>query len=68
MAVLDGRAGHPDDVAEAVHRALTALHPQTKYSVGPDMDRLLALAALPDTEREEALMQAVSSLLEGSPV
>lgn len=67
MAALDRQAGHPDEVAEAVHRALTDPEPQTKYSVGPDMDRLLALAALPDAEREETLMQTVSSLPGGSP-
>lgn len=67
MDALDQQAGHPDEVAETVHRALTDPDPQPKYSVGPGMDDLLALASLPDTEREEALMQAVSSMLDASP-
>lgn len=62
VAVLDRQAGHPDEVAETIHRALTEAQPATKYSIGPGMDDLLALAALPDTEREQALMQTVSSL------
>lgn len=62
VAVLDRQAGHPDEIAETIHRALTEPHPETKYSIGPGMDDLLALAALPDTEREQALMQTLSSL------
>lgn len=63
IAVLNSRAGHPDEVAETVHRALTDPEPQTKCSLGPNMDDLLALASLPDAERERALAQAVSSLI-----
>lgn len=63
IAGLDAGAGHPDEVAEAVHRALTDPEPQTKYSVGPEMDTLLGLAKLPDTEREEALGQMLSQVV-----
>lgn len=62
VAALDRQAGHPDEVAETIHRALTEPQPETKYSIGAGMDDLLAMAALPDTEREQALMQTVSSL------
>lgn len=63
MAVLNSQAGHPDEVAETVHRALTDPEPQAKYSLGPGMDDLLALASLPDAEREQALAKTVSSLI-----
>lgn len=62
IAALDARAGHPDEVAETVHHALTDPEPQTKYSIGPDMDTLLDVAKLPDVEREATLGRMLAQI------
>lgn len=68
IPALDRQAGHPDEVAETVHRALTDPEPQTKYVVGPGTEDLMAIASLPDLEREQALAQAMSSVVEAASV
>jgi NAD(P)-dependent dehydrogenase (short-subunit alcohol dehydrogenase family) len=45
-------AGPPADVSDAVLRALTDPEPLTRYPIGPMMDQLPALLAMPDTERD----------------
>lgn len=64
IPALDRQAGHPDEVAETVHRALTEADPQTTYVVGPGTEDLMAIASLPDREREQALAQAMASVVE----
>ena len=62
ISALDGIAGDPVEVAEAVHQALTTQTPQAIYSVGPQMDTLLQVARLPDAERDAALGEMVTQL------
>jgi NAD(P)-dependent dehydrogenase (short-subunit alcohol dehydrogenase family) len=66
IPALDRQAGHPDEVAEMVHRALTEPEPQTKYVVGPGTEDLMAIASLPDRDREQALAQAMSSVVKAA--
>ncbi len=51
--VDSGAAGHRH-VVEAVHHALTAESPQTRYLAGPDTPQWMEMAALPDRERDAA--------------
>ena len=44
------------EVSEAVLQALTAPQPKTRYPVGPHMDTLDALVAMPDRERDQVAM------------
>jgi len=48
-------AGSPGYAASAVREALTSLSPKTRYAAGPDAEQFLALASLPDDERDRAL-------------
>jgi hypothetical protein len=40
---------------EAVREALTSASPKTRYVAAPDAQQVLALASLPDHERDKAL-------------
>ena len=44
------------DVSVAVRHALTDPEPKTRYAVGPHMDQLDALVAMPDRERDQFAM------------
>jgi NAD(P)-dependent dehydrogenase (short-subunit alcohol dehydrogenase family) len=44
------------DVSVAVRHALTDSEPKTRYAVGPHMDQLDALVAMPDRERDQFAM------------
>lgn len=53
---MEGVAGPLGEVSQAVLRALTDPEPKARYPVGPHMDQLDALAALPDRERDRFAM------------
>lgn len=48
----EATAGPASEVSAAVHEALTAPAPRTRYPVGPYMDQLEQFAAMPDRERD----------------
>lgn len=57
-AMLDGLesvAGSPDHAVSAVREALTSPSPRTRYVAAANAADLVALAALPDEQRDEAL-------------
>ena len=49
---MEAGVGPAGDVSQAVLQALTDPEPRTRYPVGPHMDQLDALAAMPDRERD----------------
>ena len=51
---VDSGAADHQHVVEAVHRALTAESPHTRYLAGPDTSQWMEMAALPDRERDAA--------------
>ena len=53
---MEAGVGPARDISEAVLRALTDPEPKTRYPVGPHMDTLEALAAMPDRERDHIAM------------
>lgn len=55
----EGAADH-HHVVEAVHHALTAASPQTRYLAGPDTPQWMEMAALPDRERDAAFAKMFS--------
>jgi NAD(P)-dependent dehydrogenase (short-subunit alcohol dehydrogenase family) len=56
VAGLDTRAPHAQPVADAILEALTAPAPEPRYAVGQDAPELLALAAMPDRQRDGILL------------
>lgn len=55
----EGAADH-HFVVEAVHHALTADSPKTRYLAGPDTSQWMEMAALPDRERDAAFAKMFS--------
>lgn len=55
----EGAADH-HFVVEAVHHALTADTPKTRYLAGPDTSQWMEMAALPDRERDAAFAKMFS--------
>ena len=55
VAQVDPTAADHDHVVQAVHDALTAETPHTRYLAGPDAAEFMQMAALPDLERDAAL-------------
>lgn len=55
----EGAADH-HFVVEAVHHALTADSPKTRYLAGPDTSQWMEMAALPDRERDAAFAKMLS--------
>jgi hypothetical protein len=49
---MEAGVGPAGDVSQAVLQALTDPEPRTRYPVGPHMDQLDALGAMPDRERD----------------
>lgn len=56
VAGLDANAPHAQPVADAILAALTAPVPETRYIVGEDAPQILALAAMPDRQRDAILL------------
>jgi NAD(P)-dependent dehydrogenase (short-subunit alcohol dehydrogenase family) len=54
---VDSGAADHLHVVEAVHHALTAESPNTRYLVGPDTQQWMETAALPDRERDAAFLK-----------
>jgi NAD(P)-dependent dehydrogenase (short-subunit alcohol dehydrogenase family) len=54
---LDGGAADHHHVTEAVYRALTDEPPATRYPAGPDAEQFIAMAAVPDRERDSQFKQ-----------
>ena len=55
VAQVDPTAADHEYVVQAVHDALTAETPHSRYLAGPDTAQFMQLAALPDVERDAAL-------------
>jgi NAD(P)-dependent dehydrogenase (short-subunit alcohol dehydrogenase family) len=53
---MEAGVGPASDVSKAVRHALTDPEPKTRYAVGPYMDTLDALQAMPDRERDQFAM------------
>jgi NAD(P)-dependent dehydrogenase (short-subunit alcohol dehydrogenase family) len=53
---MEAGVGSALEVSEAVLQALTAPAPKSRYPVGPHMDTLDALVAMPDRERDQVAM------------
>lgn len=53
---MEAGAGPAAEVADAVFRALTDSEPRARYPVGPSMDQLGPLLAMPDPERDRIVL------------
>lgn len=53
---MEAGVGPASDISVAVRHALTDPEPKTRYAVGPFMDQLDALVAMPDRERDQFAM------------
>ena len=62
---MEAGVGPTVEVSEAVLQALTASEPKTRYPVGPHMDTLDALVAMPDRARDQVAMGILG--LAGAP-
>lgn len=55
-ATLEAGAAGPEHVCEAVVHALTADAPRSRYPTGPDAPQFIEMTAMPDEERDAALL------------
>ncbi|HSR15932.1 MAG TPA: hypothetical protein VLL51_09280, partial [Gemmatimonadales bacterium] len=53
---MEAGVGPASDISVAVRHALTDPEPETRYAVGPFMEQLGALVAMPDRERDQFAM------------
>ena len=60
VAQVGPTAADHDHVVQAVHDALTAETPRTRYLAGPDAAEFMRMAALPDLERDADLARMLA--------